>query len=102
MAEAEPHEPGTLDWTDVIDVANRIDEIEQTPPPGVTFSPSRWPYLYAYDYMRSHSAEFGLPAFLSRADCAGLVRSEHKEAVVRLLADAYLKEHHIAAPDDRS
>lgn len=85
-------------WTDIIDVANRIDAIERTPPPGMAFSPTRYPYTYAYDYMRSHAEQFGLPNNLSRAECAGIVRGEHKEAVVRLLADAYLREHHIEAP----
>ena len=71
--------------------------------------PTRFPYTYAYDYMREHYEEFGLNPYTSRAECAGIVNktvtnslsSEYSEEQVQLvkysictrLAMQYLIQH---------
>lgn len=86
----------TVEWSNPKAVADRILHIELNAHPAPPFIPTRYPYTYAYDYIRSHNEEFGVPLATSRADCAGLFKDgPAKEEVVRLLADAYLREHGI-------
>src|SRR5690606_20865760 len=84
--------------------AAAIAPIENQPAPRMTFTPGRYPYTYAYDYMRSHADEFDLrppkgEQWLSRGDCAAAFRDNpDKDAICVLLADAYLREHNIVMP----
>lgn len=77
-------------------VADKIVEIETRLAPSSPFIPTRYPYTYAYDYVRTHLRDFGLKDMASRADVAGLLRDHpSKELIVRILADAYLRENNI-------
>lgn len=62
-----------------------------------SFIKSRYPYTYAYDFMRGHPKAFGLTdEALSRGQCAGILRGNpDKEEICRMLADAYLAENNI-------
>ena len=69
--------------------------------------PTRYPYTYAYDFVRGHAETFGLYGLPSRAEVARWLRlrlgvdddSPLLDAVVRRLADAYLAEHNEVLPD---
>jgi hypothetical protein len=75
-------------------VVKKIAEIEKKPHAVGAFNPSRYPYTYAYDYLRVHAKEFGLPPGMSRSGCSRLFRSESdvvdpdKEAICISLANA--------------
>lgn len=78
-------------------VTNYIDLILQ-PKLGIA---TRYPYTYAYDFIRSHAEVFGLEGTPSRADVGQWLydalgvddSSPLHRAVCEALADAYLKEH---------
>lgn len=81
----------------VEEVATTIEFIESIPVVVGRFIPSRYPYTYAYDYLKIHALEFGLSdqpfVTLSRSDCAALFHgNDDKDAICTLLADAYLRE----------
>lgn len=64
---------------------------------------SRYPYTYAWDFLRSHAAEFGLSDVDSRADASSavrrLARDEHEyHRVAIILAEAYIKKHGLMMP----
>jgi hypothetical protein len=67
------------------------------------FTPTRYPYTYAYDYLRSHQVEFGVTGqrdLMSRGETSawlnGQVSSpEEKISVCYQLADAYIRENNI-------
>lgn len=81
-------------------VSNAIAAVEAKPSWAERFSPTRYPYTYAYDYLRAHAEYFGLPSNMSREQCSGLLYSNpDKEAICRLLADAYLREWGIKKPE---
>jgi len=86
--------------------------------PVITYSPSRWPYTYAWDYVRSHWGVFrpllGRPpshiseplgVLLSRSDVAQLIArlcqgdEQQVSAVAARLAAAYMRENRIVPPD---
>lgn len=72
---------------DIISSVERDQRVER-------FIPSRYPYTYAYDYLREHAQYFGLPHGLSRSDCAARLRGNpHQGAILMLLANAYLRQH---------
>lgn len=76
-----------------------IRVIESAPPFSMQFTPGRYPYTYAYDYMREHWADFGLNSLLSRGDCANYFRGNpDKDAICVLLADAYMRQYNIEKP----
>jgi hypothetical protein len=82
-------------------IAEVIDSLEQSQKIS-GFIPARYPYTYAYDYVRSHPQAFGLAGLLSRADTSqwldSRVGSENeKVAVCQLLAEALLREEHISS-----
>ena len=72
-----------------------------SPIPPSSFSPTRWPYTYAYDYVRSHT-----PGAMSRSDVARTLLSYvdgdeiDKEHVCIELAAAHCAEGGIAVPSD--
>lgn len=73
-----------------------IKDIEERPEATSQFTANRYPYTYAYDYLRSHPEDFGLPRGLARMDCASLLKNnKDKEKICVLLADAYLREWNI-------
>lgn len=83
-------------WRDAETVVGLI-EAAQEPPWREHFSPSRWPYTYAYDYMRQHG--IARSAGRSRAQCAGLLRDNpDKEHIVAIFALAYCRENDITVP----
>lgn len=76
--------------------------------PVVLVIPTRYPFTYAYDYIRSHAAAFDLTpregeACLSRMDITRVLRkrlgvgSDHPyyRAVCAYLADEYIREHQL-------
>jgi hypothetical protein len=71
-------------------------------PKNVEFSPSRWPYTYAYDHVRGRHARG--PGDMSRGEAALYVRELcdaavlPRELVVEILATAYCHEHRIEIP----
>lgn len=76
-------------------IRGTIRKIETETPRFNKLIPGRYPYTYAYDYMRSHAREFGVDA-ASRADCAGLLsKNPDKDLILYLLADAFIREHNI-------
>lgn len=85
-------------------VKDVIAQIEQRPEFVMPFTEDRYPYTYAYDYLRTHWEQFGLERWLSRGECAALFRGpdgelrEDKEQICELLADAYLRQWHIERP----
>lgn len=88
-------------------IADRIAVAQIKSPCREQFSPSRWPYTYAYDFMRQHGEEFGVGASLiSRSEAAGRLKAmcettgEDYKAAVRELARAYCREHGIPVPDN--
>lgn len=84
----------------VADAESIVAAIEDRPKPENQFSPTRWPYTYAYDYMKSHDI-LGAAAHGSRSECAGLLRyAPDKERIVRILALAYCREWDIRIPLD--
>jgi len=84
-------------------ITEKIQEIESRPNQSVTFIPSRYPYTYAYDYLRDHAYDFGLGATASRADSSAWLRAQLDQdttedahnMIVESLALAYLREHRI-------
>lgn len=66
--------------------------------------PSRYPFTYAYDFLRTHAAIYGLPIGMSRGEAGvaitrfcenmGLDRGE----IVAQLADAYLIVNDVEMP----
>jgi hypothetical protein len=102
--------PATADEHDlpawIIDAIASVQRASvQRPTPA---SPARYPYTYAYDFVRQHHPAFGFPDMPSRADVATWLRSRlraHSEdapvlaAAVRALADAYLSEHNEVLPE---
>lgn len=85
--------------TFVMSWSNVIAAIEARKSQAVPFIEGRYPYTYAYDYLRSHAADFGLHHYISRSECAGMLRNNpDKEAVCIMLAEAYLREHDITKP----
>jgi hypothetical protein len=73
-----------------------VGVIENRHPRGERFITGRYPYTYAYDYMRQHHTDFGVPPYASRMDCAERLRSNpDREAIVVILADAYLRENSV-------
>lgn len=76
-----------------------IQAIETAQPPVVQFTPGRYPYTYAYDYMREHWFEFGIQNGMSRGDCAAYFRDNpDKDAICVLLADAHMRKYNIEKP----
>lgn len=86
--------------SDLDEIRRIIHSIENAEPVRNSFIEGRYPYTYAYDYVRSHQRQFGIPGEMrSRADVSAMYRdSPDKEAIVRLLADAYCREHNIWNP----
>ena len=94
-----------MNYDRVSDLLTILDNIE--PDSGEQFSPTRYPYTYAYDFLRFHAAEFGIPADVAGSRSAvsrwlrDYVESPHDkdtdahELLVRQFADAYLSEHGI-------
>lgn len=75
------------------EIASIIAHIESIPIARVRFSPTRFPHTYAYDYLRSHAEEFGLPLEMDRGDCAAIFHGNNdKDMICTMLADAYLRE----------
>ena len=77
-----------------------IEKIEASPPRAEPFSPARYPYSYACDYFREHAYEFGWRrGHPSRPEVSRFLLfsfgETEVEAAATLLADAYLREHHI-------
>lgn len=77
--------------------------IERNKPKPITFIPTRYPYTYAYDYMRAHWSEFKLygkfhmDPDLSRSECAARLRGNpDKEKIVEACALAYLESYGIS------
>lgn len=81
------------------------------PPKPVKASRDRYPYTYAYDFLRAHAADFGLPDWVdSRSACAAWLREAFSggsadieedpafQVTLKRLADAYLKEHNMVLP----
>lgn len=78
-----------------------IAQIEARPTTGETFIPTRYPYTYAYDYLRSHATDFGIDQDTagSRSATAGWLRQHlgygsddpRHLPIVEALADAYMK-----------
>jgi hypothetical protein len=71
---------------------------------GGSFSAVRWPYTYAFDYVRTHAAAFEVPDPAMNATSRTAVSSwlsentdslENKDAVCEVLARAYLRENRI-------
>lgn len=66
-----------------------------------SFIPSRYPFTYAYDFVRSHT-----PQMYGRGEVAGLLRQfmhgddEARTRVCFELADAYIREHGIVVTDE--
>lgn len=89
-----------MDSLTIDEVRSTVAEIEAIPTAMERFTPTRYPYTYAYDYLKTHAQEFGLSdkpfVTLSRSDCAELFRGNpNKDEICRLLADAYLREWNI-------
>lgn len=81
-------------------------EVDQA---GPAFIATRWPFTYAYDYVRSHTAEFGITGkMLARSEVPPVLRlrlgvsSPHPlyQRVCERLAQAYCREHRIQVPAD--
>lgn len=77
--------------------------IYRNKPKPPAFIPARFPYTYAYDYMRNHWSDFKLygkfhiDADLSRSECAARLRGNpDKEIIVEACAMEYLAEHNIS------
>lgn len=85
---------------DQVDWANRVVEgIEDRVAPAESFSLSRWPYTYAYDYMREHNI-LGCHD-LSRSECGGAIRKhtpKHYYDVLEIFALAYCRQYGITVP----
>lgn len=67
------------------------------------FLPTRYPYTYGLDYIRTHGVEFGITdrRDMSRAEASGWLRDqvsseEEKIEILVLLAAAYLRENQIS------
>lgn len=76
-----------------------VNSIEQQTSGGIAFSQPRWPYTYAYDYMREHDIQ-GC-GDKSRGDCAAMLRDNpYKEKIVRIFARAHCKQYDIVVPSD--
>jgi len=96
LAERANGEPFDAKWAE-----RMVEEIEsaniyEAP----KFSETRWPYTYAYDYMKVHDI-FGARAYCSRAWCSGILRENpDKERIVRIFALAYCRENDIRIPKD--
>lgn len=85
----------------VEDFAKTIAHIESIPTVRERFVPTRYPYTYAYDYLKTHADEFGLPRWMCRADYAAILRgNDDKDAICTMLADAYLREWGISKPEE--
>lgn len=98
------------DWIDAaIEKAN-------DPDPAWPVIPRRYPFTYAYDFIRSHGTavneaathvDVPLPDGASRSEAAGWLtiavgedsRHPDKVAAARRFADAYIAEHHLVWPD---
>ena len=92
-------------------VADFIESVKPISP--VVFSPSRYPYTYAYDFMLEHSQYLPLTVQTSvRVGlCAGAANAlkdwcnrtgEDHEQALTALADAYLALHCITKPSETS
>lgn len=85
------------------DVAKLMEALGATPstPYVMTFIAGRYPYTYAYDYLREMNGPVGS---MSRADCAGAVgrwceqSGVDKDSLCVMLADLYIDRHAIDAP----
>ena len=94
------HPTGESETT--MSVSDRIGASETTST-RERFSHSRWPYTYAYDFMRGHRSHFG--GVNSRQDALEMLESicaatgEDKSSAQNLLAYAYCREQGIAVPD---
>ena len=94
---------------DFADALATITRIEHGPNPVNTFTPGRYPFTYAYDYVRSHAGAFGItaPGLLSRAEVSKYIVRDtddpaHRVRTCIVLAHAYMREHHIKAPYDQT
>lgn len=93
-------EAGVPDW-----VVAGIAAVQDIPNPRETVIPGRFPFTYAYDYLRSHAEIFGVPADVagSRAAVSGWVNerlgqsatseSPEKIRVCVVLAWEYMQLH---------
>ena len=69
------------------------------------FSPTRWPYTYAYDFMRTHGRHFGgldvgsRQAASDMLECICATTGEDESEAQIALAYAYCREQGIVVPD---
>lgn len=88
-------------------IENVITAIKLKRPASNPFIPTRYPYTYAYDYMRSHVHDFDLPDGISRGECSMVltgwcaITGEDKETSVVRLANAYMQEFNIDPAEPR-
>jgi hypothetical protein len=85
-------------------VITAIEEIESRVELTInSFIPGRYPYTYAYDFLRAHPADFGVTdqrSLMSRAEAAGWLECQVSSETERIeiclrLADAYIRENNI-------
>jgi len=89
----------------LVTLATTIAEIESNPlGGGEAFIPGRYPYTYGWDYARSHASEIGWldDSTLSRSSVSRFFHDAFGDddvvTAATMLADAYLREHHITKP----
>lgn len=84
-----------VEWAE--EVVNGIEKQLPEPP---QFIPGRFPYTYAYDYMREHNV-LGADHLMSRAECASLFReNDDKDAICEIFALAHCRQYGITIPVD--
>jgi hypothetical protein len=85
--------PFSVAWAEA--EVERIEREQQST--SEPFSESRWPYTYAYDYMRTHNIAGA--GGQSRSYC-GLLLEKYfdKEDIARTFAFAFCREHRIEIP----
>lgn len=99
----------TTTTTQTEPISDILGRLERHPEELSTASVSRFPYTYAYDFIRSNAQEFRLPPELvgSRAGVAGWYNDTYGDddldddsfqGLVDL-ADAYMREHRLWLPE---
>lgn len=94
---ASTHVGGPVSAPNVSRVFKIIREIEDVKSEWLRFIPSRFPYTYAFDYMRVHRQAFGMGEGTTRAAASRRLAEmvpgpEERRRAAVLLAKAYLDE----------
>jgi len=96
----------------LLDLVGRINGVLEEKPKGERFIPTRYPFTYAYDFVREFYTELGFDefgrreSFDSRAETSGVVgkyceaKGLERRQVVIMLANYYLEYYNVRVESD--